>query len=183
VTLLEHDWFPRPLPDRVALGERCWLYSSYAFHHSHGTVLVGSDSGVYNGTHFELGPDAEVQIGRFCTLVGAIIRTNGRVTIGDHTFIAHEVVIADTPFAKPPRGAPEPTGEEVRIGARAWIGARAIILGGARIGNEAIVGAGAVVASDVPHRATAVGNPARVVLDRATRRPWRPTRPRQACGP
>ncbi|HWF52698.1 MAG TPA: acyltransferase [Solirubrobacteraceae bacterium] len=163
MTALEHDWFPRPLPDRIILGERSWLYSSYALHHSSGSVRIGPDSGVYHGTHFELGPDAEVEIGGFCTIVGAIIRTNGRVVIGDHTFIAHEVVIADTPFATPPRGEAEPTAAGVRIGSCAWIGARAIILGGARIGDEAIVGAGAVVASEVPRGATVAGNPARVV--------------------
>lgn len=160
---LEHDWFPRPLPEGTTLGERSWLYSSYAFHHSHGAVRIGPDSGVYVGTQFELGPEGEVEIGRFCTIVGAIIRTNGRVSIGDHTFIAHEVVIADTPFALPSRGEAEPAAAEVQIGSNAWIGARAIILDGARIGDEAIVGAGAVVACGVPSGATVVGNPARVL--------------------
>jgi len=163
VTLLEHDWFPRPLPERATLGERSWLYSSYAFSHSYGRVRIGPDSGVYNGSHFELGPDGELEIGRFCTIVGAIIRTNGRVVIGDHTFIAHEVVIADTAFATPPRGTAEPAAAGVWIGSGAWIGARSIILAGARIGDDAIVGAGAVVACEVPGGTTIAGNPARVV--------------------
>jgi acetyltransferase-like isoleucine patch superfamily enzyme len=162
VTTLAHDWFPRPLPDTVHLGERSWLYSSYAFLHSHGTVRIAPDCGVYHGTHFELGPDGSVEIGRYCTIVGAIIRTNGRVAIGDCTFIAHEVVIADDPFAVPPRGAPEPAGKGVVIGENAWIGARAILLGGTTIGDDAIVGAGAVVRGAVPAGATVVGNPAQV---------------------
>jgi acetyltransferase-like isoleucine patch superfamily enzyme len=178
VTVLAHDWFPRPLPETVSVGERSWLYSSYSVHHSQGRVRIGPDTGVYNGSHFELGPDGEVEVGRFCTIVGAIIRTNGRVAIGDHTFIGHEVVIADTPFARPPGGRSEPPSPDVWIGAGVWIGARAIILGGARVGDEAIVGAGAVVAGEVPRGATAVGNPARVVLDRGARPPWRPARPR-----
>jgi acetyltransferase-like isoleucine patch superfamily enzyme len=72
-------------------------------------------------------------------------------------------VIADTPFATPPSGAPEPPAPGVRIGPGAWIGARAIILGGARIGDDAVVGAGAVVAGEVPRGATHAGNPGRVV--------------------
>ncbi len=160
---LAHDWFPQPLPNGTVLGERSWLYSSYAFHHSHGAVRIGPDSGVYNGTHFELGPDGIVEIGRFCTIVGAIIRTNGRLTVGDHSFIAHEVVIADSPFARPPDGSPEPPSPEIAIGSAAWIGARAVILSGARIGDEAIVGAGAVVSCEVPDGTTIVGNPAEVV--------------------
>ena len=162
MTTLAHDWFPRPLPDAVALGERSWLYSSYAFLHSHGTVRIGPDCGIYNGTHFELGPEGSIEIGRYCTIVGAIIRTNGRVAIGDCTFVAHEVVIADHPFAAPPRGGPERASAGVTIGENAWIGARAIVLGGATIGDDAVVGAGAVVRGDVPAGATVVGNPARV---------------------
>jgi acetyltransferase-like isoleucine patch superfamily enzyme len=163
MSMLEHDWFPRPLPEQTQLGDRTWLHSSYAFHHSRGIVRIGADCGVYDGTQFELGPDAEVEIGDFCTIVGAIIATNGRVSIGDHTFIAHEVVLASTPFALPPTGAPEPRCAAIEIGPGGWIGARAIILGGARIGADAVVGAGAMVAGDVPARATATGNPARVL--------------------
>ncbi|MBO0838641.1 MAG: acyltransferase, partial [Actinobacteria bacterium] len=105
------------------------------------------------------------------------IATNGLVSIGDHTFIAHEVVFADTPFALPPsdgrsswppRAGPDPiapqgTSSEIVVGAGAWIGTRAILLAGARVGRDAIVGAGAVVTGDVPSGATAVGNPMRVV--------------------
>jgi acetyltransferase-like isoleucine patch superfamily enzyme len=163
MTTLEHDWFPRPLPDRATLGARSWLYSSFAFHHCHGRVRIGPDTGVYAGTLFELGPQGEVEIGPYCTIVGAIIRTNGLVTIADHAFIAHEVVIADTPFATPPRGGPEPPSRAIRIGSGAWVGARAVILAGAEIGADAIVGAGAVVSGQVPPGATAVGNPAQIV--------------------
>src|SRR6476660_1790502 len=96
---LEHDWFSRPLPRNVQLGERGWLYSSYSFSHysyqSKSGVRVGNDTGVYNGTFFDLGPSAEVIIGNYCSLVGVIFATNGRVTIDDFTFIAHEVVIAE----------------------------------------------------------------------------------------
>jgi acetyltransferase-like isoleucine patch superfamily enzyme len=163
MSVLEHDWFPRPLPARIELGERTWLHSSYAFHHSHGTVRIGADCGIYAGTQFELGPDAEVEVGDFCTIVGATIATNGRVSIGDHTFIAHAVVIASTAFARPPTGSPEPPSPAIEIGAGAWIGARAIVLAGAQIGRDAVVGAGAVVTAEVPMGATAVGNPMRIV--------------------
>jgi len=164
MTALAHDWFPRPLPDTVALGERSWLYSSYAFMHSYGTVRIGPDCGIYKGTHFDLGPEGSVDIGSYCTIVGAIIRTNARVAIGDFTFIAHEVVIADDAFAVPPgRGAESPqSAAGVTIGENAWIGARAIVLGGSTIGDDAVVGAGAVVRGNVPAGSTVVGNPAQI---------------------
>jgi acetyltransferase-like isoleucine patch superfamily enzyme len=163
MSMLEHDWFPRPLPPQTTLGERTWVWSSFAFHHSFGTVRIGADCGIYAGTAFELGPDAEVEIGDFCTIVGPIIATNGRVSIGDHTFISSEVVIASTAFARPPTGSPEPRCAAIEIGAGAWIGARTILLAPARIGRDAVVGAGAVVTGEVPSGATAVGNPMRIV--------------------
>ena len=33
VRMLEHDWFPEPLPENVIFGERSWCYSSFAFAH------------------------------------------------------------------------------------------------------------------------------------------------------
>ena len=175
MTMLEHDWFPRPLPDTVTLGERSWLYSSYACHHNRGRVVIGADCGIYNGTQFELGADGELQIGDFCTIVGAIIATNGPVRIADHVFIAHEVHIAASPWAAPPdrAGGPRATSPAIPdppvvIGSGAWIGARAVIVAPARIGRDAIVGAGAVVSGEVPDGTTAVGNPAQI----RPARPW-----------
>lgn len=179
---LEHDWFPADLPANVALGERNWLYSSFAFRRYRSTrplgLQTGPDTGLYNGTLFDLGPDGEVCIGTFTTLVGAIICTNRRVLIGDYVFIAHEVVIADDPVAVPasdisPWGArpgpPAPRTTDIEIGDDVWIGARALILGGARIGAGAIIGAAAVVSGEVPPCAVVAGNPARVVALRPPR--------------
>lgn len=171
---LAHDWFPRPLPENVERGERSWLYSSHAFIHCASraacAVRIGADSGVYHGTHFELGPLAEVRIGRWCTIVGAIIATNGPLTIGDYTFIAHEVVLAAGDYVRPPDAAAAAAAAPaaaasaaVEIGENVWIGARAIVVAGSRIGDDAIVGAGAVVRGEVPARSTVAGNPARVV--------------------
>ena len=119
---------------------------------------------MYKGTFFDLGPGGELRIGSFSTLVNVIISTNGRVTIGDYVFIAHEVLIADNPIARPPgpdrERAPSPP---IEIGDDVWIGASAVILGGARIGAGAIVGAATVVDSDVPPYSIVAGNPARIV--------------------
>lgn len=164
-SILSHDWFPRPLPSNVRIGERSWCYSSFAFLHCRSQnaigVEIGNDTGIYNGTFFDLGPEGTVQIGNYCTLVGAIIATNGCVTIGDYSFIAHEVVLADHSAAVPSPAEPHPPG--ISIGANCWIGARAILLRGAVIGDNAIIGAGAVVDFEVPRGAIVAGNPAKIV--------------------
>ncbi len=160
---LDHDWFPKPLPSNVVIAERSWVYSSFAFSHFESrlpcAVKIGHDSGIYNGTFFDLGPDASVDVGNFCSLVGPIIATNGRVIIGDYSFIAHEVVIADS-YAEIPRERKASSESEIIIGENVWIGANAIILSKAIIGEGAIIGAGAVVDFEVPPFSIVAGNPA-----------------------
>src|SRR4051794_30914612 len=149
---LPHDWFPRALPENVQIGPRSWVYSSFAFLHCRSRsdcgVRIGHDTGIYNGTFFDLDVQGEVVIGNYCTLVGAVLATNGRISIGDYTFIAHEVTIADHFAAAPSEAMAHLISRdhrgEISIGPNAWIGARAILLPGAEIGEGAIVGAGCV---------------------------------------
>jgi acetyltransferase-like isoleucine patch superfamily enzyme len=172
---LEHDWFSRPVPDNVCLGARSWLHSSFAFAHYRSRaaigVRVGSDTGLYAGTFFDLGPEAEIEIGNYCSIVGAIFATNGRVVVGDFALIAHEVVLADRhwptpghypPSAEWPRASEQPV-SSIEIGANVWIGTQAIILGNVRVGEGAIIGAGTLVTQDVPPFTLCAGNPMRIV--------------------
>lgn len=174
-TMLPHDWFPRPLPANVVIGERSWCYSSFSCSHYRSRrpcgVRVGHDSGIYHGTFFDLGPDGEVEIGNYATVVGAIISTNARVVIGDYAFISHEVVLADSfaaqPFAEQSatetRNISVPTTTNIQLAKNCWIGARAVLISGAFVGEGAIVGAAAVVDFTVPPYAIVAGNPARIV--------------------
>jgi len=171
---LPHDWFSEPLPANVELGERTWLHSSYALFHYESRAAVGlrigHDTGIYHGTFFELGPHGEVEIGDYCTIVGAVFATNGNVSVGDYAFIAHEVVIADTdwPLATHHDGAVGARAGQadrcrVEIGENVWIGAQAIVIGNVRIGEGSIIGAGTLVRQDVPPYALCAGNPMRIV--------------------
>lgn len=180
--MLAHDWFPVPLPANVVIGERAWVYSSFAFVHSRSrrpvAVRVGSDTGVFDSSFFELGESGEVEIGSFSTLVAVTIVTNARVVIGDYAFLSHDVILADSFAATPPMAKtevdfsaeysshPPHAGarlETITVGANAWIGARAVLLAGAHVGEGAIVGAGCVVDFHVPPYGIAAGNPGRVV--------------------
>lgn len=170
-SVLSHDWFPRALPDNVQLGEESWLYSAFAFIHCRSTrpsaLRTGRACGIYNGCFFELGPDGQVQIGDYSTLVGVIVSTNASVRIGSYCFLAHEVVVADSAVASPPRSDVGTLAAAERVsvvlGDDVWIGAGAVLLQGARIGDGAVVGAGAVVDFEVPPFALIAGNPAGVV--------------------
>lgn len=161
--VLDHDWFPSPLPDAVRVGDGTWVYSSFGFIHdqSRRGVAIGRHSGIYNGTFFDLGPDGFVEVGDYCTIVGAIFATNGTVVVHDYAFIAHEVLIADDEFAIP--GGRTARSSTMVIGENAWIGARAVLLGNAHIGRNAVVGAGTVVDGDVPDGAVVAGSPYRVI--------------------
>jgi acetyltransferase-like isoleucine patch superfamily enzyme len=163
---LENDWFERGLPDNVSVSDESTLYSSFAFLHCHSElptgVKIGGNSGVYIGSFFDLGPQGSVEIGRFCSIVGAIIASNGSVRIGDFVLIAHEVTIAASPFATPDF-RDFPTSLDIVIGDNVWIGTRAVLLGPLTIGPNSIIGAAAVVNFNVPPNSVVVGNPAHVV--------------------
>lgn len=168
------DWWPEPLPTNVSFGEGCWLDTGYAFAHYRSArdpgVRVGSHTGLYHGTFFDLGPDGELDVGSYCTIVGALFATNARITIGDYVFVSYQVFFADSPFALPPLGLPEERyrrymGETggITVEDDAWIGVQVVILGGVTIAEGAIVGAGAIVHEDVPPYAIVAGNPARTI--------------------
>lgn len=171
-TVLDHDWYPAAVPPNVRLGRGSWLYSSFAFLHYRSRrpvgLRVGESSGIYIDTLFDLGPDAELEIGDHCTLAGPIFCTAGRVVIGDRVLMSSRVLVADHAFARPPSDDRAPVPAEkapvaVEIGDDAWIGTGATLLAGARIGAGAIVGAAAVVDFEVPPMAIVGGNPARVI--------------------
>ena len=85
--------------------------------------MIGNNTGIYNGTFFDLGSEGCVTIGDYCTIVGAIFSSNGCIIVGDYVFIAHEVTIADCVFATPEHTLPTP---EILIGDNVWIGSRSI---------------------------------------------------------
>lgn len=56
------------------------------------------------------------------------------------------------------------------LGNDVWVGRGAMFLSGVRVGNGAIIGAGAVVRKDVPPYAIVIGNPARIVKYRFSKK-------------
>ena len=94
----------------------------------------------------ELGPGCELGYGGLGVVIDA------GVSIGERTFISHNVTIG--------RG-PRSQGGVPRVGAYVYLGAGAQLAGDITVGDFAIVGANAVVEEDVARGAIVAGNPAR----------------------
>jgi len=82
--------------------------------------------------------------------IGIVI--NGKAIIGKHCNISQFLTIGSN------KETPAIIGDNV------YIGPQVCIVENVNIGDGAKIGAGAVVVKDVPSGATAVGNPARIVL-------------------
>ena len=81
--------------------------------------------------------------------------------IEDDAFLAPGVIIANDPRPGSPSGRDRMRGPTLRRGAQ--IGVNVTIVPFVEIGEDAFIGAGSVVTKDIPSRALAYGNPARVV--------------------
>ncbi len=127
-------------------------------------VRIGKGSVIHMGCKFF--EPRGVTIGED-TIVGSNAFLDGRakLTIGNHTDLASEVVIynSEHDLESEDFGARE---ETVKIGDYVFVGPRAVILPGVKIGKGAVVGAGAVVTKDVPDFAIVGGVPARVIGER-----------------
>ena len=93
------------------------------------------------------------------------ILDGGKVTFGDHVFIAPNCCFTTAEHALDADQRNE--GLEVAlpivVGNNVWIGAGSTILGGVTIGDNTVIGAGSVVTKDIPAGVIAVGVPCRVL--------------------
>jgi acetyltransferase-like isoleucine patch superfamily enzyme len=85
-----------------------------------------------------------------------LIGSGVHIYIGNHRFDNPRIPIIDQGHNKP---------EGVVLKKGCWIGANCIILPGVIVGENAVVGAGAVVTKNVPDKAVAAGNPARILKE------------------
>jgi acetyltransferase-like isoleucine patch superfamily enzyme len=114
------------------------------------------DEGTKIASFVEIGGS---RIGKFCKVEAHAFIPPGTV-IEDYVFIGPQVSITNdkNPNLLKPKWEPMP----VTIKRGAAIGANSAIIAGVTIGEEALIGAGSVVTRDVPPKAKAYGNPARV---------------------
>ena len=107
------------------------------------------------------------------------------ISIGPRTFVNYNLVALDVapitigadcqlgpnvqlltpthPLEPQPRRDKLEAARPIVVGDNVWLGGGVIVLPGVSIGDDSVIGAGSVVTADIPARAVAVGNPARVV--------------------
>lgn len=106
-------------------------------------------------------PEAEIEIGRYCSIATDVMMLAG----GNHDIdwvttypmIDRWGLKANWHLRKPRFKGPITLGHDV------WIAARSTVVSGVTIGTGAVVGAGSIVTKDVPPYAIVAGNPARLI--------------------
>jgi acetyltransferase-like isoleucine patch superfamily enzyme len=136
MTSIADDWFDRPLPPNVRIGELGPL----------GEVRIGDYCTLVGVI---IASNGQVVIGSYSFLAHEVV-------------IADRFAAVPWPSDRA-RHAPSEPETCVVLGDDVWVGAGATLLKGARIGSGSIVGAGAVVDFEVPPNTIVAGNPARIV--------------------
>ena len=115
------------------------------------------------GDNFSISSNSIIDYG--CT-IGNNVKIHSNVYVaqytvmGDEVFLAPGVIIANDPHPGCPKSKECLKGPVIESGAK--VGINATLLPFVRIGKKALIGSGSVVTQDIPPRAVAVGNPARV---------------------
>lgn len=155
---------------RMNIGEGCSIepFSVIKGGERQGSSLsVGAFSRIRKNS-FVSAADGRVDIGSHVLIAHNVwIGGRGDIYIGDETLIGPNVVIVSSNHdlsvkGIPVKDAPEIRGQ-VRIGRRCWVGANATIVPNVEIGDGCIVAAGSVVVADVRSHTLVAGNPAKFV--------------------
>jgi acetyltransferase-like isoleucine patch superfamily enzyme len=125
---------------------------------------IGDDSMI--GTFVEI--QRGVKVGKRVKLQSHSFVCSG-VEIHDEAMIGHGVMFINDRFPRATnadgtlKSGADWACETTIIGTRASIGSNSTILCGITIGENAIIGAGSVVTKNIPARAIAAGNPAKIL--------------------
>ncbi len=96
---------------------------------------------------------------------GCCFQDQGGITIGDGSFIGHQVVFATIDHGLASEQRHDNYVAPIKLGKNVWVGSHATILRGVSIGDNAVIAAGAVVTKDVPANTVAGGVPAKIIKE------------------
>lgn len=119
---------------------------------------------------FEMFPPFYTDCGKNITLgknifinAGCKFQDQGGITIGDGTFIGHNVVLATLNHDMNPENRATLHPAPIIIGKNVWIGANATVTPGTKIGDGAIIAAGSVVTKNVAANTVVGGVPTKFI--------------------
>lgn len=169
------------LGDRVVLNNNAVL-DARAFGQAGPAVVVEENVFIGTGTRLRTGAEGSITIrtgtnlSSFCNLVSEV-----PLTIGRHCLIAAYCGLGESLDRNGKTGAESGTGncqdKSTVVGDGCWLGVRMQLKEGVAIGRDTIVGAHAIVQSDLPAYGIAIGQPAKVIMDRRAGASGLETRP------
>ena len=125
------------------------------------TLLVQNDFKIHTGANITVYPNAMLKLGSGYINHNVKIDCNTSITIGNHVFIASDVIIKDVD-GHIINNKSENESKPIIIEDNVRIADRAIILKGVTIGSGSVVAEGSVVNKDVPKNCMVAGVPAKV---------------------
>lgn len=128
------------------------------------TFQINKSFTMYAGSYIRVIKNGHLEINGGFINEGVEITCASKITIGEGSTIARDVVIRDYDghtIKEPNYQITKP----ITIGKHVWIGNRAMILKGVTIGDGAIIAAGTIVTKDVPAGAVVAGVPAKVIKE------------------
>ena len=134
------------------------------------TELFALLTGKEPGEGFRINPPFFTDFGKNTTVgrnvfinAGCKFQDQGGITIGDRTFIGHNVVLATLDHDIDPEKRLLMHPAPIHIGENVWIGSNATVTRGVTIGDNSVIAAGAVVTRDIPANVVAGGVPAKII--------------------
>ena len=161
-------------PSKITLGDKITIDDDTLIdaRGANGKGLVIEDEAIINRNSIVQSKNGDIEIGRSVS-IGAnstFVSWSG-IRIGDGVRIAGGCYLSAGRFdfddlAKIIADLEGYSTGPIVIDQNVWIATRVTILDGVQIGRDAIIAAGAVVTGNIPPRAIASGNPAKVVFER-----------------
>lgn len=141
----------------ITIGSHCVFRSHY----------LSNNIGLVRRCFISAGRDAEVVIGDYVGMSGAVVSAKKKIIIGSRVMFGANVVISDSdrhPLNKHARAAGQmPENADIVIGDDVWLGMNVVVLKGVNIGEGTVVAANSVVSKSLPGNVVAAGIPAVVV--------------------
>ena len=151
------------LPLSQTLPQRRWEKSIVLVISDDSKVKIGKSFNCRRGFQLRAKYGGMIEIGDdVFANTNVSITSMDKITIGNNTKIANNVVIVDHNHDYKNKNKGYIT-EEIKIGSNVWIGTNSVILKGVEIGDDAIIAAGAVVNKNVPRKTIVGGVPAKII--------------------